>query len=34
VRKYHDNLGYSEAWLAEYVYNILALAKKEPAPKN
>ena len=34
VRKYHDNVGYSEAWLGEYVYNILALAKKEPAPKN
>lgn len=34
VRKYHNSLGYSEAWLTEYVYNILALAKKESAPKN
>jgi hypothetical protein len=29
VRKYHEALGYSEAWLTEYVYNILLLAKKE-----
>lgn len=34
VRKYHNSLGYSEAWLSEYVYNIIALAKKEPASKN
>ena len=30
IRKYQASLGYSEAWLSEYVYNILMLAKKEP----
>ena len=34
IRKYQEHLGYSEAWLSEYVYNILMLAKKEPKPAN
>ena len=34
IRQYHNSLGYSETWLTEYVYNIIALAKKEPVSKN
>lgn len=34
VRQYKERLGYSEAWMAEYVYNIIILAKKEPKNKN
>lgn len=30
IRKYQSILGYSEAWMSEYVYNIVMLAKKEP----
>lgn len=34
VRQYKERLGYSEAWMSEYVYNIIILAKKEPKNKN
>lgn len=34
IRKYQATLGYSEAWMTEYVYNIVMLAKKEPRPSN
>ena len=34
IRKYQHTLGYSEAWINEYVYNIVLLAKKEPKPKE
>ena len=34
IRKYQHTLGYSEAWMSEYVYNIVLLAKKEPKPKE
>lgn len=34
IRKYKQALGYSENWMAEYVYNIVLLAKKEPKPKE
>ncbi len=34
IRKYQHALGYSGKWMAEYVYNIVILAKKEPKPKN
>lgn len=34
IRKYQHVLGYSEAWMTEYVYNIVLLAKKEPKPKE
>ena len=34
VRQYQQKLGYSGEWMAEYVYNIVVLAKKEPKPKD
>lgn len=34
IRKYKQMLGFSEEWMAEYVYNIIILAKKEPKPSN
>lgn len=34
VRKYQKLLGFSEAWTAEYVYNMITLAKKEPRPSQ
>mgnify|MGYP003546599245 FL=1 len=34
IRKYQHSLGYSPAWMSEYVYNIIILAKKEPKPKD
>ena len=34
IRKYQHALGYSEAWMTEYVYNIVLLAKKEPKAKE
>jgi hypothetical protein len=27
-------LGFSEAWVNEYVYNVITLAKKEPKPSQ
>ncbi len=33
VRQYKERLGYSEAWMSEYVYNIIMLAKKESKRK-
>ena len=30
VRQYSQKLGYSEAWMTEFAYNVLILAKKEP----
>lgn len=30
IRKYQNTLGYSEAWMTEYVHTIVMLAKKEP----
>ncbi len=30
VRQYQQKLGYSEAWMTEYVHTIVMLAKKEP----
>ncbi len=30
VRKYQSMLGYSEAWMTEYVHTVVMLAKKEP----
>ena len=34
VRKYQQMLGYSEAWMTEYVHTIVMLAKKEPRKNN
>jgi hypothetical protein len=33
VRQYREKLGYSQAWMTEYVYKIVTLAKKEPRPQ-
>lgn len=30
IRQYQQQLGYSEAWMTDYVYTIVMLAKKEP----
>ena len=34
IRQYQHTLGYSASWMTEYVYNIVALAKKEPKPAD
>ena len=34
VRKYNSKLGFSEKWVADFVYRIVTLAKKEPKPKD
>ena len=34
IRQYQQTLGYSASWMTEYVYNIVALAKKEPKPAD
>lgn len=34
VRQYKERLGYSEAWMTEYVYNVVMLAKKEKKKNN
>lgn len=34
IRQYSSKLGYSEQWMAEYVYNVVILAKKEPKPHD
>ena len=34
IRTYISKLNYSEAWMTEYAYNIVMLAKKEPKPKE
>lgn len=34
VRKYQASLGYSEAWMTEYVHTIVMLAKKEKQPQT
>lgn len=34
IRQYQHRLQYSEAWMTEYVFHIVMLAKKEPKPKD
>ena len=34
IRQYQMRLGYSEAWMTEYVHRLVLLAKKEPKPKD
>ena len=34
VRTYKERLGYSEAWITEYTFNIIMLAKKESKKKK
>ena len=30
IRSYQAQLGYSQQWMSEFVYNVVILAKKEP----
>ena len=34
IRRYQQMLGFSEAWIQEYTYNLITLAKKEPNPSE
>lgn len=34
IRKYQGVLGFSQAWIVEYVYTVIVLAKKEPKPRD
>lgn len=34
IRQYQQHLGYSEAWMTEYAYHMIILAKKEPKKKE
>lgn len=34
VRNYSAKLGFSEAWISDFVFKVLMLAKKEKQPKN
>lgn len=34
IRRYSKTLGLSEQWTAEYVYNVIVLAKMEPTPSQ
>lgn len=34
VRGYQKRLGYSQAWMTEFAYHVILLAKKEPKPKD
>ena len=34
VRRYQKALGFTEEWTAEYVYNVIILAKREPTPSQ
>lgn len=34
IRQLNSKLGFSEAWMTEYVFNMVKLAKKEPKPKE
>lgn len=34
VRRYQQTLGFSEAWIQEYVFNLITLAKREPNPSD
>lgn len=34
VREYAKRLGFSQAWVTQFVYNVVMLAKKEPRPSG
>ena len=34
IREYSRRLGFSQAWITDFVYNVVMLAKKEPRPKG
>ena len=34
IRLYHERLHYSQAWMTEFAYHVILLAKKEKQPKS
>jgi hypothetical protein len=34
VRQYNKRLGFSQKWVTDFVYQVVMLAKKEPAKKD
>ena len=34
IRKYNSKLNFSEKWIADFVYQVVMLAKKEPTPSQ
>lgn len=34
VRKYNTRLGFSQKWITDFIYQVVMLAKKEPAPSK
>lgn len=34
VRKYNQRLNFSQKWVTDFVYQVVMLAKKEPAPSE
>ena len=34
VRRYSQQLGYSQQWMTDFVYHVIILAKKEPKPQD
>ena len=34
VRKYDQRLGFSQKWITDFIYQVVMLAKKEPAPSK
>ena len=34
IRQYQQHLGFTEAWMSEYAFNMIMLAKKEPKTKE
>ena len=34
IRQYDQKLGYSQKWVADFVFRVVMLAKKEPKPKE
>lgn len=34
VRKYNQRLNFSQKWVTDFVYQVVMLAKKEPAPSD
>ena len=34
IRQYDQKLGFSQKWVADFVFRVVMLAKKEPKPKE
>ena len=34
IRKYNTKLNFSEKWITDFVFQVVMLAKKEPAPSK